>query len=213
MKSVEDNSSYSGGFTLVELLVVITIIAIMMAALGVGLSSAFETSNVKATESLIRQLDAALENYERDFNEVPNSNPYTFTVDEVTDYEPPQGHTYEDSAILHAIALGEFRRVARRDPIDEEETYEMVGPYAKDIGSEYIDGNRGDYSASIVDAWRNELEVRIPGGDHTGNACPNGSRNNEEWIDIYSLGADFQTGTEADRDGCDPDDINNFSSF
>jgi len=57
-----------GGFTLIEILVVVTIIAILMSLLIVAVSKAMITGKQAAAQADIRQLDVAVENFKSKFN-------------------------------------------------------------------------------------------------------------------------------------------------
>ena len=59
------------GFTLMELLVVISIIALLIGLLGVAFSGALATSKKAATESLMRNIQTGLEQFHTDFGYYP----------------------------------------------------------------------------------------------------------------------------------------------
>ena len=67
------NSRHSG-FTLIEMLIVISIITILGGLVLAAISVARRTSRENATAAIIKQLEAALTRYESDFNDYPPSD-------------------------------------------------------------------------------------------------------------------------------------------
>jgi len=74
-----------GGFTLVELMVVISIIAILATIVGYNVMSSVDDSNVAAAQSQIRQFETAILAYRLRFKRYPSS------LDELVN--PPSGPT------------------------------------------------------------------------------------------------------------------------
>jgi len=64
------------GFTLLELLVVISIIGLLVALLVPTISRATETVRKAMTRRIIKEVSVGLENYRSDFGEYPPSRPY-----------------------------------------------------------------------------------------------------------------------------------------
>jgi len=62
------------GFTLIEMLIVISIITILGGMVLAAISIARRTSRENATAAIIKQLEAALTRYESDFNDYPPSD-------------------------------------------------------------------------------------------------------------------------------------------
>ena len=62
------------GFTLIEMLIVISIITILGGMVLAAISVARRTSRENATAAIIKQLEAALTRYESDFNDYPPSD-------------------------------------------------------------------------------------------------------------------------------------------
>ncbi len=67
-------TSRARGFTLIEMLIVISIITILGGLVLVAIGAARRTSKEKATEAIIKQLEAALMRYESDFQDYPPSD-------------------------------------------------------------------------------------------------------------------------------------------
>lgn len=64
----------SRGFTLIEMLIVISIITILGGLVLVAIGAARRTSKENATRAIIKQLEGALLRYETDFNDYPPSD-------------------------------------------------------------------------------------------------------------------------------------------
>jgi prepilin-type N-terminal cleavage/methylation domain-containing protein len=62
------------GFTLIEMLIVISIITILGGLVLVAIGAASRTSKERATEAIMKQLEAALMRYESDFQDYPPSD-------------------------------------------------------------------------------------------------------------------------------------------
>jgi len=73
----------NGGFTLVELMVVISIIAVLAAIVGYNVLGSVDESNVAAAKAQIKQFDTALVAYKIKFKKFPDS------LDALT--SPPSG--------------------------------------------------------------------------------------------------------------------------
>jgi prepilin-type N-terminal cleavage/methylation domain-containing protein len=67
-------SSRTRGFTLIEMLIVISIITILGGMILVAIGAARRTSRENATSAIIKQLEAALTRYETDFSDYPPSD-------------------------------------------------------------------------------------------------------------------------------------------
>src|SRR5688572_31865781 len=76
-----------GGFTLIEMLVVIVILGILMSLAIVGVSSALKTARVTKTEALIESLAGACEQYRtgRNWGDYPPSTLAEFKVGGLND--------------------------------------------------------------------------------------------------------------------------------
>lgn len=203
-------SPHQGGFTLVEMLVVITIIFLLAAFLIPSIMNALSRSKNKAATLLIQKIEEGLRAYETDFQEVPDTN-ISLTVRKGQEWKTIQyNDTLEgQSAQLHGLLGASLRNVDSVDPATGNPTYSKVGPYVNFQKREIMGGEKGNYRKPLVDPWDRVLRVRFDGIDHSSTSdC--GSRNNEGWVDIWSEGPRFE---EDDvNDGCDEDDINNFGS-
>lgn len=65
--------AHAAGFTLIEMMVVISIIAVLAALVLGALSAARTQSKVQLTEAKMSMLDAKIKEYERDFGDWPDS--------------------------------------------------------------------------------------------------------------------------------------------
>ena len=124
-------SRNSGGFTLIELMVVISIIAVLAAVVGVNVIPRLEDGNVVAAEAQIKQFDAALVAYKVKFKKLPEE------LDGLVN--PPSGDRILASK---SIPL---------DPWDNPYHYEIEGARAYVITSLGADGAAGsdDVDADI----------------------------------------------------------------
>ncbi|RME88699.1 MAG: type II secretion system protein [Planctomycetota bacterium] len=62
------------GFTLVEILVVIALIGLLMGIFMVAIGSSRRNAKIRATKTLLKQLELALSNYQSDFGTYPPSS-------------------------------------------------------------------------------------------------------------------------------------------
>ncbi|MCF6285411.1 MAG: type II secretion system protein GspG, partial [Candidatus Hydrogenedentes bacterium] len=73
VKKARRGSGGNSGFTLVELMVVISIIAVLAAIVGVNVMSSVDDGNVAAAKAQIKNFDTALVAYKIKFKKFPDS--------------------------------------------------------------------------------------------------------------------------------------------
>jgi prepilin-type N-terminal cleavage/methylation domain-containing protein len=159
------------GFTVVEMLIVISIIAILMAMLVPVLASVRRRAQVKAARALIDGIQDALGRYYIDFDEYPPSNTSGLNgaVDPSSLYNylaGPKGKGFD------TVQGGVTRH---HDP------YMVLPP-------EYVQRSAG--STLIVDAWGSAIvylncKAHVDAGGTAWGFC-----HNPKSFDIYSLGPD-----------------------
>ncbi len=195
------------GFTLIEMLIVMSIISLLVAFLVLGVSNAIDISEQEATKTLIQKLERGLETYESDFKSVPKSKSMKLWIPPPD--TSPSYRKYEDS-FLHALLGSELMYVASFDPVTKQEQFARAGPYIEKFSPDRVKGGRvNDPEAPLMDAWGDEIRYRFPGKDHSdSSSC--GSRDNTEWVDIWSEGGKEESA--GPNDGCGEDDLNNFAS-
>ncbi len=218
-RPVPGTESISGGFTLLELLVVVAIISMLIGFLGVLLTGTETKAKVASTQNLIHQLEGGIKNYQSTMGTLPQ-NPITLTGPAGGPLSGGKtigsGNQY-DSQVLHACLRFKLLQPHGKDPVTDEVQTKEVGPFVEANLSDHIDGDVDDPRAPITDAWRKRLGFRSsasyknPSNLNHATGCKSGSQNNQNWVDIWSRGPDQKTGTSG-IPGCDEDDVNNFGN-
>lgn len=131
------------GFTLVEVLVVISVIAILISILGVAFSGALSSSKNVATQSLMRSIQIGIDQFNTDFGYLPpllDGAKHTLdSIDEPMDKrEELIAHRYQSETTLATYLLG-IGELAPHDaslgPNDDPDRHDGVqGPGFRDPG-------------------------------------------------------------------------------
>ena len=167
------------GFTLIEILVVISIIIFLMAFLSVLFIQYGKSARVKGTKELIQKIGIALQSYCADCGRVyPPDTGYGLDMN-----GPFSGVTYDAGSLWRYLANPVVYHVDATDPGTSH------GPYIKFSERElapYIDPVSGP-SSYVVDAWRRPIGYI---GD------PRRVIHNRGECDIFSAGPDGKTGCD-----------------
>jgi len=220
------SSTATRGFTLVELLIVIGIIAVLASMLLPAIRSVSRASRVSATETLIQRLAGSLEMYRR--REVFYPPDY---ISETSGGQP--------TLLLDFDGVGAVSLTAPRYPAETLYYYlahKHLGEYYPFITLAGEETTDLDHNATpeVVDPWGRPLLYNrraFPGRGSTYFNYAGNPRHNTDSFDLYSLGPDGQTGDSDDipdpkagnfptyfnramnefQDGHDEDDISNWT--
>ena len=148
----------TAGFTMVELLVTISLIVFLMSMLAVGAGRYLETSSAKATQALIDRIELNLGEYKGITGAYPADG--LDGVDVITDEGTPlTGGAALTLALTQPMKLtrkinGEIRVVGENPPIGDFRSDEM-----------YVTEEDSD-ARQILDAWANPLHYdNVNGGE------------------------------------------------
>jgi prepilin-type N-terminal cleavage/methylation domain-containing protein len=175
---------HTGGFTLIELMVVILIILILMAALMPVYNKILLKTKRESTQAMIGALAASLERYKVEFDAYP----------------PGSATGSEDDGSLFAILNGQTGRgVVANVGTPREKHFE---PFLT-IGKEYIKADASGSKLIIVDSWGMPIHYfncKAFVEDHGGNPklC-----HNPTGVDIYSTGQDRKKDEATEEPGQD----------
>lgn len=171
------------GFTLIEILVVISIIAILATLVTAGLAVARQRAHKEATNTTITKILNALTVYKNAY--------YAY---------PPSQGTYEGAKALYFYLGTKLDLDGGYDPTSGESTQLKFGPA---VSGGFQKTELADNA--VIDAWGTQLTYKNPGEDHSDK---NGV-NNSDFVDIESFGPNQKD----DPDGSSgDDDINNWKT-
>ena len=125
-------------FTLVEILVVTALVALLGAIGFAGYGYAMGAARRSATESLIKQIEAALENFKIKKGYYPSSSSYAVISIDLTGTNP--------AVSLGGAALGTDASKVFIKPLDQEKLKKSI-----------------DGSNTLVDSWGGTIRYRYPG--------------------------------------------------
>lgn len=191
-----------GGFTLIEMLVVIAIIVILMALLLPVLGAARESAKKKATRALIDGITAGMERYFTEFDEYPPSTDSGMgdTPDPASIYKYLCGT--DGRGITRVIGSGIDKKVRHYDPFISPPPENQIKS-----GTDTI----------IIDSWGKPvvfLNCRYyTESQKAGNPSyvPDSTCKNPNTFDIYSTGPDREKDSDPpDSSKKQPNDVTNF---
>lgn len=174
------------GFTLVEMLVVISIILLLLALLVVLIRGVVDTARRNRTIGTIHMLDQACQNYKVDFNVFP----------------PSKGGGSTDSSVLHQY-LGTPRMLSKLVTNSGMTTLKTRKPPLVEFKADQLNLPAGRANTdpnppvAIIDAWARVLKYKSPGV------------HNLNGVDLWSTGRDGVDNSSASSEE-DTDDVNNW---
>lgn len=176
---IRSTQTQDRGFTMIELLVVISIIAVLMTIVAGVSRGVLETSKRKKAEGQIKAIEGALESYKVDWGEYPR--PIGGSTDALT-----------QSQMLYQAVTGDGT-----DKIDGVPPAASTGEPAQDDNKNYLEAaNVGskrsrfvnEETYSLQDPWF--LPYHYMRGDENQNTA------NETQFDLWSEGTSRPTGTD-----------------
>ena len=139
----ERRRNREGGFTLVEILVVLTIIGLVMALVGPRVLNYLAESKVKTARIQIQNLSSAVDLYYLDNGKYPTSGEGLTAL-----VEKPEGTTSWNGPYLKA-------RTVPNDPWGRTYVYKFPGQHGDyDISSLGPDGREGDDGNARISNWQ-----------------------------------------------------------
>lgn len=197
------------GFTLIEVMIVMTIIMILVAMSMVSYSTVQNTARRSGTQGLISKIEIALRTYKEVFLEFPpdgnTKNDGTHAGSQNLWYYLYEGSMEEDSDDPKAF------RITIKAPDPRFEDKGIYKKFAPAIGPEGFRKKELDGENYVIDTWGGRLQYENPGKEHTGNP-EKGYRcsNHTTYVDLESWG---KNGKDDPDDSTDDDDINNWKTF
>ncbi len=189
-------STRRNGFTLIEILVVLSIIVILAAISITGFNMVQEKQNRKTTEVRIKLLETKLEEYKLDNGTYPNSN------------IAGVGQTNGDEKSSQAIAVALSGRNLQGAYPDGNDVYKPKIYWSKlKPDNDQLVGDKKTVKMAVLDAYGQPLRYRVTEEDGDGNKT---SESVNPDFDLWSIGPDGETNkTNPDADE-NADDIRNF---
>ena len=180
------------GFTVIELLVVISIILFLVGVLTAVFLRQGETNRIRATQKLIERVSLALERYYAEFREYPPDSGYGLDRQSQSEMVTSKKPYQSDSLYYYLGTELHKYRIYNNAP----ELEKSIAPYMEFSPGELIpyeaDGRR---SYIVVDSWRNPI-------GYVGHPWRVLHRRGE--CDVYSAGPDGKTASDlAQETTCD----------
>lgn len=180
------NRQRIGGFTLIEMLIVVTIIALLMALLMPLYGTVRDKARKTATKTLIKVVESALEKYRNDMEAFPPT---------------PANSTEDDGTLLLYLNGPDGKGVLANPGTPREKRYE---PYLA-ITNDFV--KHQDAKLIIVDAWGQPLHYFnckswVDTG-HNPKFC-----HNPDSVDLYSTGSDRKRDPKHEEPGTELSDDN-----
>lgn len=203
------HSPASRGFTLVELLIVISVMLILMGLLVVGVGAILTKAKVRSTEALIERLQLSTDDFQTQVGYLPHDG-----MDDT--FRTPDGTDVQSSAALYNQLTQKITK-AKRDPSGAVIDYIEITPVLDDLGQDSLSAPNppdDEHARDIVDAWGNAIHYdNVRGGfspqdsaqvhRHSGEAHEPDVRNsdavaatgaqNKDGYDIWSHGPNGHT--------------------
>ena len=176
-------------FTLVEILVVTALVALLGAIGFAGYGYAMGAARRSATESLIKQIEAALENFKIKKGYYPASSSYAAISIDLSGTDP--------AVSFGGTALGTDASKVFIKPLDQEKLKKSIS------------------GTNLVDSWGGKIYYRYPGTvNKTGFDLiapgPDGKFSKSNFADDTELPGKLETATYMDGTDWACDDIANF---
>lgn len=189
------------GFTLVELLVVMSVIAILVAILLPTMIVVRGTAKRTATQDLLYQVNAAIQTYSQEWgNAPPDDMPSEAKFIRFTEYDPQAGNVYINGAgpleassesLAYHLTNENLTGQAYLELQAEVQRTGKLNPSTGGYSGDYQQGGSGNGLPEIIDAWSRPLLYNSSSPIHNGanSAVP---------FDLFSVGADGETGSSTD---------------
>ena len=198
------------GFTVLEMLVVIGLIAFMIAYMGVMMARRMEDARIKATTSLIQQIGIALDTYEGTYHQLPPDTGFGLAAGASPNYDAGSLYRYLSLSAKSGKGLplkipDDFLR-DYNDPMHGP-SKKIVDAWGTPIG--YIgDAKRVIHNRGGVDIFSSGPDRKTASDDGIDNGqvfgVPNTAYDGAGSDDAAELGESALNGTL-------PDDLNNWS--
>src|ERR1043165_2599182 len=179
------------GFSLMELLIVILLIAFMLGVMTMVFINNTKTAKVKAARALLQKLEIGLTNYYKEFRDCPPDSGYGLDADPSASRGTMGAVVLYDPGTLYRY-LG--RKVRWRKPVETGGFIDMgdLGPFVEFTPKElkaYSDPTYGD-SFVVVDPWFHPVGYI---GDKRRKI------HNKDGVDLFSAGPDGKTASDDAR--------------
>lgn len=142
----------SRGFTLVELLIVISVMLILMGLLVLGVGAILTKAKVKSTEALIKRLQLATDDFQTKVGYLPHDG-----LDDT--FRTPDGTDVQSSAALYN-QLTQKKTKAKVSKAGDVTGYTEITPVLDDLGQDSLSAPNppdDENARDIVDAWGNAI--------------------------------------------------------
>ena len=190
-------------FTLVEMLAVIAIIAIIIAASITGYNMAMKSSREAATKATILKLELVLNELHQKYGIYPP---------EISGAGIPTGYAYDDDSNRYFIIDLDDQSINGYTALNGKSLARYISDFVKMIDLEDMNVQRDNNCYTLLDGWDQPLVYRT----HT-------NKINQGAFDIISAGNDLifsianvatETGADLDYDIDDfPEDVDDITNF